>query len=506
MQEMHLKVFCLSLFQKIWQTEMKPQQWRNTLIVQIFKGRGVASDFDCQRNIHTKEATPKLFEGIVVDLSKVRLTKNCSKFQIGGVPGHRPQEHLFTAKSVISLYIHLNIPLYLQLYDISKYFDKEILRDAMDTLFSAGITGKLYRLWFMLNKDTQIRVKTSFGLTDVAATGENVAQGSIGGGIISALNLDKTIGLHFKGSDSELSYGPTRLSPLLYQDDAAKFSTNLAAAQKANILISRAMKMKQLDLNVEKSATIIFGNKKRVTEIRNFIEENRSLTINGEAVKIKNQEKYLGDYFHSGGLAKCVEVTITNRYGIALGSIIELKSVIEDFRMHKLGGISSGVNIFNMAILPALLNNAETWIQAPSTSIGRLDNLQNILMRCLLAVPNSAPIPALNWDLGLISMEHQINQKKLMFLHYLTTLDTQVLAKEMFLIQKENNFPGYVPEVRKLISIYELPNILETHSSISKDQWARIVKEAIRKHFENELRNKMKNGYSKLKESKLIEE
>ena len=59
--------------------------------------------------------------------------------------------------------------------------------------------------------------------------------------------------------------------------------------------------MKQLDFYVEKSETIIFGNKKRVTEIRNFIEENRSLTINGEAVKIKKQEKYLGDYFHSGG-------------------------------------------------------------------------------------------------------------------------------------------------------------------------------------------------------------
>jgi hypothetical protein len=44
-----------------------------------------------------------------------------------------------------------------QLYDLSKYFDKEILRDAMDTLYNAGISGKLYRLWFMLNKDTQIR-------------------------------------------------------------------------------------------------------------------------------------------------------------------------------------------------------------------------------------------------------------------------------------------------------------------------------------------------------------
>ena len=168
--------------------------------------------------------------------------------------------------------------------------------------------------------------------------------------------------------------------------------------------------------------------------------------------------------------------------------------------MHKLGGISSGVNIFSMAILSALVNNAETWIQALSNSIGRLDNLQNILMRCLLAVPNSAPIPALNWDIGLVSMEQIINQKKLMFLHYLTTLDNQVLAKEIFIVQKESNFPGYVPEVRNLISLYELPNILDTHSNMSKDKWA------IKKYFETELRNKMMNGYSKLKNSKLIAE
>ena len=262
--------------------------------------------------------------------------------------------------------------------------------------------------------------------------------------------------------------------------------------------------MKQLDLNVDKSATIIFGNKKRVTEIRNFIEENKSLAINGEAVQIKDQEKYLGDYFHSGGLAKCVEVTIKKRYGAALASIIEVKSVIEDFRMHKLGGISSGVNIFHMAILPALLNNAETWIQAPNTSIGRLDNLQNILMRCLLAVPNSTPIPALNWDLGLVSMEHQINQKKLMFLHYLTNLDNKVLAKEIFTVQKESKLPGFVPEVRNLISLYGLPDILDNRCVLSKERWAKLVKDAIKKCYEAELKVKMAEGYSKLKNSNLV--
>ena len=117
--------------------------------------------------------------------------------------------------------------------------------------------------------------------------------------------------------------------------------------------------MKQLDLNVDKCSTVIFGKKQQVESMKTFINENRSLQINGSIVKIKNEEKYLGEYFHSFGLAKSVEVTVNKRYGAALSSIIELKTVIEDFRMHNLGAINCGIDIFNLAILPALIYKAE---------------------------------------------------------------------------------------------------------------------------------------------------
>ena len=55
------------LFGQVWKEEVKPQQWRNTVIIRLYKGKNEAFDFNNQRNIHTKEDTPKLFEGIVVD-------------------------------------------------------------------------------------------------------------------------------------------------------------------------------------------------------------------------------------------------------------------------------------------------------------------------------------------------------------------------------------------------------------------------------------------------------
>ena len=91
----------------------------------------------------------------------------------------------------------------------------------------------------------------------MAATGENVAQGSIGGGIASSLNLSKTIGKYFSGTE-EASYMGLKLNPLMYQDDTARLATSIEEAQKGNILISRAMKIKQLELNVDKSGVILF--------------------------------------------------------------------------------------------------------------------------------------------------------------------------------------------------------------------------------------------------------
>ena len=96
------------------------------------------------------------------------------------------------------------------------------------------------------------------------------------------------------------------------------------------------------------------------------------MTIDGLKVKIKSQGKYLGDYLHEGGLAKSVETTINKRYGVCLNEILELKSVIKDNRMHSLGGIKAGSEISNLAILPKLIFNADTWYETNSQAINRL--------------------------------------------------------------------------------------------------------------------------------------
>ena len=162
--------------------------------------------------------------------AKPKIVAGCSKYQIGALPKHRSQEHLFTLKSTIGWYTSLDKPIILQLYDISKFFDREMLTDGMDSLYSAGVNGKVYRLIYELNKSTVLSISTGCGMTQPRRIGANIAQGSIGGALISSINLDRTVDQHFSRSEHEISYVDLRLQPTIFQDDISRLSSSRTAA------------------------------------------------------------------------------------------------------------------------------------------------------------------------------------------------------------------------------------------------------------------------------------
>ena len=82
-------------------------------------------------------------------------------YQIRGQPGHRPQELLFTMKSIIARYLDQGKMIILQSYDISSFFDQEQLLDVMDTLHKLSVDPRLYKCWYRLNESTRIQVGES---------------------------------------------------------------------------------------------------------------------------------------------------------------------------------------------------------------------------------------------------------------------------------------------------------------------------------------------------------
>ena len=113
------------LCKRIIEDESVPESFRETTLHQIWKKKPGTrkEDLDAYRYIHCKHYLPRAVEAIVVAEMESSITSATSKFQIGGVAGHRPQEHLFCVKSLQARYEKLKKLLIVYTNDASKFFD-----------------------------------------------------------------------------------------------------------------------------------------------------------------------------------------------------------------------------------------------------------------------------------------------------------------------------------------------------------------------------------------------
>ena len=199
----------------------------------LYKGKGKRENLNDNRFIHCKEWFPRAAEGLVVqDGLKRCLVDGSSIYQVGGQPGHRPEEMVFVLKSLVARQRQLGKMVVLQCFDVQKFFDKEQMEDAVLTCLKRGADPKAVRLWHKLNQDTRIQVKTSAGMTEYGPVGPVVGQGTIGGALVSQAVLDDAVMEHFPlaGSPS-LEYGSVPLAPLMWVDDMLQPSRGLDEAR-----------------------------------------------------------------------------------------------------------------------------------------------------------------------------------------------------------------------------------------------------------------------------------
>ena len=154
--------------------------------------------------------------------------------------------------------------------------------------------------------------------------------------------------------------------------------------------------------------------------------------------------------------------------------------------MQIIGGTLAGVDIWEMAVIPSLLTNAETWVNIRDTTVTILENLQIFMFRCLLGIPKTTPPSIILWDLGSTKMKFRIIEKKLNLFHHLMTLPDTALAKIIIDSQIKYGFPGLAQECLLLIKELNLPD--QTKTEVLKESWKRQVKSVLRKENGKELR------------------
>ena len=70
-------------------------------------------------------------------------------------------------------------------------------------------------------------------------------------------------------------------------------------------------------------------------------------------MKIEHQASYLGEEI-GGSLSDCITLTLNKRIPLIRKSIFEIKHIVEDFRSKIVGGIQTGLLLWNACLVPLL--------------------------------------------------------------------------------------------------------------------------------------------------------
>ena len=194
------------------------------------------------------------------------------------------------------------------------------------------------------------------------------------------MSLDGGVKEAFKDSENEAEYVDLKVGPVLFQDDIGRLSENIKSAQEGNNKIEDMAEKKLLDFNLDKSCVIIIGSRKFRRNKKEELETN-PLTFCDEIMKVVESERYLGDFI-GPSLSESVFITVKKRKVMVQRLISEIKVTIEDCRSSVVGGISAGLQIWNMAVMPFLYNNSECWTDMPKKLLVFL-----VLFKILSSVP-----------------------------------------------------------------------------------------------------------------------
>ena len=137
----------------------------------------------------------------------------------------------------------------------------------------------------------------------------------------------------------------------------------------------------------------------------------------GQNMKQTKELKYLGDFI-SPNLADSVHTTVMKRVVVAKQTIVDIRKVIEDTRANRLGAMTSALDIWQLAVLPMVLANSESWLNISKKTLRVLDELFNNFSQKMWRVSSGCPRPSFYWQTGCMKFSHLILCHKLIFIHH----------------------------------------------------------------------------------------
>ena len=281
------------LFNKVWEEEKVPEQWRNGIIVKIPK-KGDLSDCNNWRGITLLSVVSKVFTKIMLSRIRDAVDSKLREEQAGFRPGRSCTDQIFVLRIILEEYMEKQKALHMNFIDFKKAFDS-LHRDSLWQIMKLyGIPAKIITITESLYKNNRCTVRTEEGLSDWFQVETGVKQGCIMSPLLFGIAVDFIMRKCTKEQTGILWTDGKQLEDLDFADDIALLSDTSEKMQKKTTKLAEIAEKVGLQISHEKTKVM-----------KNAICSNNSIQLGEQRIEEVTQFTYLGSCIdHNGELKK----------------------------------------------------------------------------------------------------------------------------------------------------------------------------------------------------------
>ena len=347
------------LFENVWLSGHIPSEWRDGIIIPVYKGKGSRSQCGNYRPISLLSIPGKVFSQILLQRIQPLLLAKRRPQQSGFTSGRSAMDAVLALRLLASVHREFNQPLNVAYVDIKAAFDSVDRSALWKILKIIGVPSQLSSLIIGLHENTMASVRTSSGVSPPFPTTSGVRQGCVLAPSLFCTAIDQIM------TSCEGSYGITvdsnSFGDLDYADDAALMASD---PSRWHSILSHFR---------DAAASVGLCPSWSKTKVQNLAAgpSPLSVSIDGQSVEAVDSFIYLGSEVNSSGY--CLS-DVRRRIGIASSVMSQLDRTWKQARL----SLATKLRIYQSCVMSTLLYGSECWCLLKKES----DLLQSFHMRC----------------------------------------------------------------------------------------------------------------------------
>ena len=324
------------LMKGIYEQEKIPTEWRDSVIIPIYKEKGDIQDCGNYRGIKLMSHTMKIWERIID--RRLREETTIGDEQFGFMPGRGTTDAIFAVRQLMEKHREKQKELHMVFIDLEKAYDRVPRQEVWRCMREKGVPEKYVTIVQNMYEGARTRVKSNVGLTDMIPVGVGLHQGSSLSPYLFAMIMDV------------LARGIKDISPwcMLYADDIVLCGTRSDVVEKKLEEWRRAMEDRGLKINRKKTVYLRFNVD------RDLDDGNSDVNIQGKNLERVNTFKYLGATLAENG---DLDAEMTHRIQSGWKNWKRISGILCDRRI----SLRVKGKVYKTVVRPAMMYGAETW-------------------------------------------------------------------------------------------------------------------------------------------------